>query len=104
MTPGLPLARTGGVEHGMEILHLCLQRRKLATVVRQTGSPLVEQDQPKRLGKSQVEAAPPRIPPGEDEVLHVVGHVNQVGLTVPDSLVAIAMPPVRRSGPPAPPP
>lgn len=81
--PGRPCC----VQHGVQILHPSLRGGELAAVVGQAGATLVEQNQPEAGGQLEVEITPPRIFPPIDEVRHVVGHVDQVGVSRTHDLV-----------------
>ena len=50
-------------------------------------APLVEEDQPERLRQPLVERTQVRDLPAVDEVGDPAGHVEQVGLALPDDLV-----------------
>ena len=81
--PGRPCR----VQHGVQILHAGLQRGELAAVVGQARATLVKQDQPEARSQLEVEIPPSRILPRVDEVRHVVGHVDQIGVSVTYDLV-----------------
>ena len=81
------IGRPRRVENRVQVLHPRLQRRELAAVIGETGSPLVEQDQPERTGEAEVEVAPPWILPPVHEVRGPLGHVHEVDVAFAHHLV-----------------
>ncbi len=75
------------VEHRPQVLHRRLQRGELRTVIGETRAALVEQDQSERAGEALVERPPTRYLPAVDEIRHVVGYVNKVGLALTGDLI-----------------
>jgi hypothetical protein len=81
--PGRPCC----VQHRVQILHPSFQGGELAAVVGQAGATLVEQDQPETRSQQEVKIPPSRILPRVDDVRHVVGHVDQIGVPLTYDLV-----------------
>jgi hypothetical protein len=58
----------------------------VAAVIGETGTALVEQNQPKRTGEALVKGPPPRPHPPVDQIRAVGVHEDEIDLALPDHL------------------